>query len=158
MFMQHLRFRDGVLLCHVASTIDKTAINEKNVNARPQNAQFLCLKNIRIFLKACKDTFQLPETDLFQPSMLYDFADFARVLHTLSRLSHCKVTAAKRPDIKGFPVSSSSGLSAFPGLRISTISSDGANLAVPEASASPSNEVTQSPEHIKTREEEELYR
>jgi len=95
--------RDGVLLCHVASTICPEAIDQRNVNQRPQFAQFLCLKNIRVFLTACRDGFNLAETDLFQPGMLYDFMDFARVLHTLSKLSHCSITIKKKPNILGFP-------------------------------------------------------
>ncbi len=39
--------RDGVLLCHVAATIDAAAVDMRTVNQRPQMAQFLCLKNIR---------------------------------------------------------------------------------------------------------------
>ena len=61
--------RDGVLLCHVASTICPEAIDQRNVNQRPQFAQFLCLKNIRVFLTACRDGFNLAETDLFQPGI-----------------------------------------------------------------------------------------
>ena len=43
--------RDGVLLCHIAVTLDPTSIDPRNVNQRPQMAQFLCLKNIRAFLQ-----------------------------------------------------------------------------------------------------------
>ena len=93
--------RDGVLLCGVASRLDPASIDQKNVNQRPQMAQFLCLKNIKIFLGACKEAFNLKETDLFQPSMLYDYTDFARVLQTLSKLSHCEV--ARKKDVEGFP-------------------------------------------------------
>ena len=66
--MQDLAYalRDGVLLCHVASSLNPDSLDQKNVNQRPQMAQFLCLKNIRIFLTACKDFFKLKETDLFQ--------------------------------------------------------------------------------------------
>lgn len=95
--------RDGVLLCHVASAISPESIEQKNVNQRPQMAQFLCLKNIKIFLSACRDCFCLKETDLFQPSMLYDYTDFARVLQTLSKLSYCEVAQTKKPNIEGFP-------------------------------------------------------
>ena len=35
--------------------------------------------------------------------MLYDFMDFARVLHTLSKLSQCSITVKKKPNIPGFP-------------------------------------------------------
>ena len=66
--MQDLAYalRDGVLLCHVASTLNPDSVDQKNVNQRPQMAQFLCMKNIRVFLTACRDFFQLKETDLFQ--------------------------------------------------------------------------------------------
>ena len=66
-------------------------------------AQFLCLKNIKIFLTACREEFSLKETDLFQPSMLYDYTDFARVLQTLSKLSNCDVAKTKKGDVQGFP-------------------------------------------------------
>jgi guanine nucleotide exchange factor VAV len=66
-------------------------------------AQFLCLKNIRAFLHACSGVFGIKETDLFQPSMLYDYSDFARVVHTLSRLSNCPKARSR---ISGFPVQS----------------------------------------------------
>ena len=36
--------------------------------------------------------------------MLYDFQDFARVLHTLSKLSHCSIAATKKPNVLGFPI------------------------------------------------------
>merc|ERR1719210_2627255 len=64
-------------------------------------AQCLCLKNIRTFLNACSEYFQVKETDLFQPSHLYDYTDFARVLHTLSKLSNC--VKAKARSVPGFP-------------------------------------------------------
>ena len=68
-----------------------------------QMAQFLCLKNIRTFLATCTSAFDLKESDLFQASMLYDYTDFARVLHTLSRLSNCSVAKAAKPGAQGFP-------------------------------------------------------
>jgi guanine nucleotide exchange factor VAV len=92
--------RDGVLLCHVANTIDPAAIDMRMVNQRPQMAQFLCLKNIRIFLNCLPPSFGLLETELFQPSHLYDYTDFQRVLHTLSKLSNCPKAKATH---KGFP-------------------------------------------------------
>ena len=52
--------RDGVILCHMASTIDESSINPRAINHRPQLAQFLCLQNIRHFLTACKVSKQLP--------------------------------------------------------------------------------------------------
>ena len=83
------------MLCHIAAMIDDSVIDMRSVNQRPQMAQFLCLKNIRIFLNACTGSFGLKETDLFKPSMLYDYTDFARVLCTLSKLSNCAKAEAK---------------------------------------------------------------
>ncbi|KAG0429494.1 hypothetical protein HPB47_023586 [Ixodes persulcatus] len=48
---------------------------------------FLCLKNIRTFLQTCKNVFNLNNTDLFEPHMLFEYGDFKKVLHTLSVLS-----------------------------------------------------------------------
>ncbi len=96
--------RDGVLLCYIVANLDPSSINMKAVNQRPQMAQFLCLKNIRIFLTSCKASFGLRDSDLFEPSMLYDFTDFARVLHTLSELSRSSKVKAARPDVKPWTV------------------------------------------------------
>lgn len=93
--------RDGVLLCHIAKKLDENSIDIRNANLRPQMAQFLCLKNIRLFLISCMSCFGLKETDLFEPQMLYDYSDFGRVLHTLSKLSNCP--KAKALGIPGFP-------------------------------------------------------
>jgi len=98
--------RDGVLLCHLLHTIDSSTIDMRLVNQRPALAQFLCLKNIRLFLAALTKSFDMSETDLFQPSMLYDYSDFAQVLHTLSRLSHTQRATAKGQH--GFPTSKNS--------------------------------------------------
>jgi len=87
--------RDGVLLCHLLHTIDNTSIDMRQVNQRPSLAQFLCLKNIRLFLTSLTRCFEMSETDLFQPSMLYDYSDFAQVLHTLSKLSWTPRATAK---------------------------------------------------------------
>jgi guanine nucleotide exchange factor VAV len=53
----------------------------------------MCLKNIRIFLQACRRHFDLKEADLFDPAMLYDYSDFGKVLRTLSKLSKCPKVA-----------------------------------------------------------------
>lgn len=52
----------------------------------------MSLKNIRLFLRACKK-FDLDESDLFEPSMLFDYTDFGRVIATLSKLSKCPKVA-----------------------------------------------------------------
>lgn len=41
--------------------------------------QFLCLKNIRTFLKVCHDKFGLRNSDLFDPFDLFDVRDFGKV-------------------------------------------------------------------------------
>jgi guanine nucleotide exchange factor VAV len=99
--------RDGVLLCHIVSSLDVSSINNTAVNHRPQMAQFLCLKNIRLFLAACKSHFGVREADLFEPSMLYDFTDFERVLHTLSELSRSSKVKLVRPDVEPWSAPSS---------------------------------------------------
>ena len=95
--------RDGVLLCQISNSIDENSINPQMVQTRPQMAQFLCLKNIRLFLSACQKTFGLKEADLFEASMLYDFADFAMVLHTLSELSKSPKFRSVRPEVASWP-------------------------------------------------------
>ena len=34
--------------------------------------QFLCVKNIRVFLQACKNYFGMSDNDLFKPAELFD--------------------------------------------------------------------------------------
>jgi len=41
--------------------------------------QFLCLKNIRVFLQACKNVFHLEEKNLFEPYDLFEVKDFGKV-------------------------------------------------------------------------------
>lgn len=81
--------RDGVLLCNLLNTVDLGCIDMKDVNQKPQMAQFLCLRNIKVFLSTCSTTFGLCDSDLFEPSMLFDLSHFHRVLCTLSALSNC---------------------------------------------------------------------
>ena len=81
--------RDGVLLCNLLNTIEASCIDSKDVNQKPQMAQFLCLRNINAFLTACTNVFGISESDLFEPSMLFDLSNFHKVLCTLSVLSNC---------------------------------------------------------------------
>lgn len=83
-----LILRDGVLLCNLLNSIEPCCIDSKDVNQKPQMAQFLCLRNINAFLSACTSVFGLPESDLFEPSMLFDLTNFHKVLCTLSVLSY----------------------------------------------------------------------
>ena len=66
--------RDGVLLCHIASTIDENSISPRSINHRPQMAQFLCLQNIRLFLTACKVGHTI--FDLFMSCWYHQFRYF----------------------------------------------------------------------------------
>eukprot|EP00064_Thunnus_orientalis_P002054 superscaffoldBa00000142_g2060 len=43
-------------------------------------AAFLCLKNIRTFLKVCHDKFGLRNSELFDPFDLFDVRDFGKLL------------------------------------------------------------------------------
>ncbi|XP_037081776.1 protein vav-like isoform X2 [Pollicipes pollicipes] len=93
--------RDGVLLCHLLQKIDPATIDMKDVSLNPQLAQFLCAKNIRVFLTMCSKHYNIREADLFDPSMLFDYTDFGRVLRTLSVLSRSPKALAR--GIPGFP-------------------------------------------------------
>lgn len=53
----------------------------------PFSPQFLCLKNIRTFLKVCHDKFGLRNSELFDPFDLFDVRDFGKVSALLPRLS-----------------------------------------------------------------------
>ncbi|XP_058795791.1 protein vav isoform X2 [Phymastichus coffea] len=94
--------RDGVLLCNLLNTIKPCCIDSKDVNQKPQMAQFLCLRNINAFLSACTKSFGMSESDLFESSMLYDLSNFHKVLCTLSVLSN--TTYFKNKGIEGFLV------------------------------------------------------
>uniref|UniRef100_A0A6I8R9U9 Vav guanine nucleotide exchange factor 2 n=1 Tax=Xenopus tropicalis TaxID=8364 RepID=A0A6I8R9U9_XENTR len=71
--------RDGVLLCQLLHNLSPGSIDLKDINFRPQMSQFLCLKNIRTFLKVCHDKFGLRNCDLFDPFDLFDVRDFGKV-------------------------------------------------------------------------------
>lgn len=79
--------RDGVLLCQLANHLCKSCIDVREVSLRPQLSQFLCVKNICLFLDACQKYFGLKSADLFEAGDLYKVSDFGKVLQTLSKLS-----------------------------------------------------------------------
>ncbi|XP_014399705.1 PREDICTED: guanine nucleotide exchange factor VAV2 [Myotis brandtii] len=62
---------------------------------------FLCLKNIRTFLKVCHDKFGLRNSELFDPFDLFDVRDFGKVISAVSRLSLHNV--AQNKGIRPFP-------------------------------------------------------
>ncbi|XP_065082479.1 protein vav isoform X3 [Ochlerotatus camptorhynchus] len=82
--------RDGVLLCNLVNFLDSSAFEIRDFNRKPQMAHFLCIQNIKLFLDICKTNFGLKESDLFEPTMLYDLTNFHRVLITLSKLSQTR--------------------------------------------------------------------
>ncbi|XP_034048698.1 guanine nucleotide exchange factor VAV2 isoform X11 [Thalassophryne amazonica] len=93
--------RDGVLLCQMLHNLSPGSVDLKEINFRPQMSQFLCLKNIRTFLKVCHDKFGLRNSELFDPYDLFDVRDFGKVISALSRISHHSIAQIK--GIRPFP-------------------------------------------------------
>ncbi|XP_018084991.1 guanine nucleotide exchange factor VAV2 isoform X7 [Xenopus laevis] len=93
--------RDGVLLCQLLHNLSPGSIDLKDINFRPQMSQFLCLKNIRTFLKVCHDRFALRNCDLFDPFDLFDVRDFGKVIAALSKISYHNIAQTK--GIRPFP-------------------------------------------------------
>ncbi|XP_067941211.1 guanine nucleotide exchange factor VAV2-like isoform X2 [Watersipora subatra] len=91
--------RDGVVLCQLISTLLPN-IEPKDYSIRPQMSQFMCLKNIRWFLNACRNHIKMRAADLFEPYDLLDLQDFKRVMNCLSSLSITDV--AVRQGFQGF--------------------------------------------------------
>lgn len=93
-----MNLRDGVLLCQLLNHLHPRAVNLLEINysqGRTQMSQFLCIRNIRIFLQACTTVFKLPQSDLFEPMWLYEATNFKMVLHTLSKLSNTRYAREK---------------------------------------------------------------
>lgn len=97
--------RDGVLLCQLLNKLQPGCVDLKEMSLRPQMSQFLCLKNIRTFLQTCKNVFNLNNSDLFEPNMLFEYGDFRKVLHTLAVLS--RSPKAEESGVRGFSDKSS---------------------------------------------------
>ncbi|XP_061117093.1 guanine nucleotide exchange factor VAV2-like isoform X1 [Conger conger] len=93
--------RDGVLLCQMLHNLSPGSIDLKEINFRPQMSQFLCLKNIRTFLKVCHDKLGLRNSELFDPFDLFDVRDFGKIISSLSRISHHNIAQIK--GIRPFP-------------------------------------------------------
>lgn len=87
--------RDGVLLCQLLNNMLPQAVNLREINLRPQMSQFLCLKNIRTFLGVCQERFHLKKNELFEAFDLFDVRDFAKVIDTLSILSHSSIATQR---------------------------------------------------------------
>ncbi|XP_048469494.1 guanine nucleotide exchange factor VAV2 isoform X2 [Rhincodon typus] len=93
--------RDGVLLCQLLHNLSPGSIELKDINFRPQMSQFLCLKNIRTFLKVCHDKFGMRNSELFDPFDLFDVRDFGKVISAISKISHHAAIQCK--GIRPFP-------------------------------------------------------
>ena len=63
--------RDGVVLCLICSHLDESSVPIKTINHKTAQSQFLSVQNIRLFLAACKNSFGLQESELFEPSVLW---------------------------------------------------------------------------------------
>ncbi|KAJ3614148.1 hypothetical protein NHX12_017724 [Muraenolepis orangiensis] len=87
--------RDGVLLCQLLNNLLPHSVKLKEINLRPLMSQFLCLKNIRMFLCTCQEKFNLRKSELFEAFDLFDVRNFAKVLDTLSLLSHSFIAVQK---------------------------------------------------------------
>ena len=93
--------RDGVLLCHLLPVLSDGRIRLKDLkdfNARPLNCQFLCLRNIRLFLMQCQQYFGLSKGELFDAADIFELRNLAKVVGCLSRLSCCPVVRTVRID------------------------------------------------------------
>ncbi|XP_061406405.1 guanine nucleotide exchange factor VAV3-like [Lethenteron reissneri] len=93
--------RDGVLLCQLLNNVEPGSLPLKEINLRPQMSQFLCLRNIRMFINTCVNRFGMHHAELFDPFDLFEVRDFAKVINALSKLSYSAVVQKK--GIGGFP-------------------------------------------------------
>ncbi|XP_055613942.1 protein vav isoform X2 [Uranotaenia lowii] len=118
--------RDGVLLCNLLNFLDPSTFEMRDFNRKPQMAHFLCIQNIKLFLETCKTNFNLKDSELFEPTMLYDLTNFHRVLITLSKLSQSR-KAQMVHNIPGFNSlifqsdKSSSSEDIYKDLHVSTV-------------------------------------
>ncbi|XP_055847115.1 protein vav isoform X1 [Episyrphus balteatus] len=147
-----LTLRDGVLLCNLILFLDPTCMDKGDFNRKPQMAQFLCCKNIKLFLDVCKNHFGIRESDLFEPTMLYDLTNFHRVLITLSKLSHCRKVQQLHPDIEGFNIQlshterSHSDEAIYKDLHSTERKTNGTTEAVTSSSSTSTTTTTTEPE------------
>ncbi|KAI6234691.1 Variant SH3 domain-containing protein [Aphelenchoides fujianensis] len=79
--------KDGQVLCAAANKLSNGCVIQVRRNYNTGTSQFIADSNLTLFLKACRDTFQIPEEDLFQVEDLSDLEDLLKVLKLLSLLS-----------------------------------------------------------------------
>ncbi|KAH8854180.1 Guanine nucleotide exchange factor VAV2 [Schistosoma japonicum] len=95
---------DGVALCHLLSTLSNHELDirsMKDFSHMPQNSQFLCFQNLRLFTQLCEKEFDIPRNLLFQPGDIYHAKNFGKAIAALSKLSYSR--RAQLTGIPGFP-------------------------------------------------------
>lgn len=80
--------RDGVILCDIANMLKRNTITHSKKVNNPVQHEFLCKRNIDMFLRACENTFHIDSKHLFTSSELYLVSNFKAVIATLSALSN----------------------------------------------------------------------
>jgi len=101
-----LLLRDGVILCQLVHCLDPSSVDMTQVVYSSPEAEavsdFVCRNNIFLFLYAAVNNFELDADDhFFEPTALYQYKDIAKVLRTLSALSHSSKFLTSQ--IPGFP-------------------------------------------------------
>lgn len=83
---------DGVILCHLLETLSSHEIDIRSIkdfSPMPQNSQFFCGQNLRLFTQLCEKEFDIPKEILFHPNDIYHAKNFGKAISLLSELSHC---------------------------------------------------------------------
>ncbi|KAF7259289.1 hypothetical protein EG68_03389 [Paragonimus skrjabini miyazakii] len=95
---------DGVALCRVLGTLSNNQLDVrsmKDFSPNPQNSQFLCCQNIRLFTQLCEKEFDIARPFLIQPNDIYQAKNFGKAIALLSKLSLSP--RAQLSGIVGFP-------------------------------------------------------
>ncbi|TGZ71233.1 hypothetical protein CRM22_002751 [Opisthorchis felineus] len=95
---------DGVALCRVLDILSQHQLDVrsmKDFSPTPQNSQFLCCQNIRLFTQLCEKEFGIPKSYLVQPNDIYQAKNFGKAIALLSKLSLSD--RAKLSGVTGFP-------------------------------------------------------
>ena len=79
--------RDGIILCAIANLMKPECVKYMKKVKKIEQNEFLCKRNIDLFLRACRETFHIDEKHLFQTNDLYHLVNFKAVLSTLIVLS-----------------------------------------------------------------------
>jgi hypothetical protein len=114
--------KDGEILCNLVAYLEPDSIDLSQVNKRAQNSQVLCIKNIELFLDACKSPhFNLTDSHLFDPGMLYDLECLPQVIRALSILSKSNLKSSKsNKNPTGFDLISDSPLNNINNNNVTT--------------------------------------